>query len=70
MYVNVTSYCFTENKACHVLSFWKFELNYKSCHNFITVPFFSSTHERKSKTDVIVKHEKYYLKHNTFSEVR
>ncbi|KAL4232908.1 DNA-directed RNA polymerase III subunit RPC2 [Mactra antiquata] len=28
----------------------------------------SSTHERKSKTDVIVKHEKYYLKHNSFSE--
>lgn len=28
----------------------------------------SSTHERKSKTDVIVKHEKYYLKHNSFAE--
>ncbi|XP_060608469.1 DNA-directed RNA polymerase III subunit RPC2-like [Ruditapes philippinarum] len=28
----------------------------------------SSTHERKSKTDVLVKHEKYYLKHNSFSE--
>ncbi|KAL3881750.1 hypothetical protein ACJMK2_028145, partial [Sinanodonta woodiana] len=28
----------------------------------------SSTHERKSKTDVHVKNEKYYLKHNTFSE--
>ncbi|XP_048258371.1 DNA-directed RNA polymerase III subunit RPC2-like [Haliotis cracherodii] len=28
----------------------------------------SSTHERKSKTYVVVKHGKYYLKHNTFSE--
>ncbi|XP_045196931.1 DNA-directed RNA polymerase III subunit RPC2-like isoform X2 [Mercenaria mercenaria] len=28
----------------------------------------SSTHERKSKTDVLVKKEKYYLKHNSFSE--
>ncbi|ESO92257.1 hypothetical protein LOTGIDRAFT_233244 [Lottia gigantea] len=28
----------------------------------------SSTHERKSKTYVIVKHSKYYLKHNIFSE--
>lgn len=30
---------------------------------------FSSTHERKTKTDVIVKHEKYYLKQNSFTEV-
>lgn len=29
----------------------------------------SSTHEKKTKTYVIVKHEKYYLKHNSFSEV-
>ncbi|XP_074641286.1 DNA-directed RNA polymerase III subunit RPC2-like [Tubulanus polymorphus] len=28
----------------------------------------SSTHERKSKTNLIVKKEKYYLKHNSFSE--
>ncbi|PVD29148.1 hypothetical protein C0Q70_11745 [Pomacea canaliculata] len=28
----------------------------------------SSTHEKKTKTYVIVKHEKYYLKHNSFSE--
>ncbi|KAL5010211.1 hypothetical protein ScPMuIL_012516 [Solemya velum] len=28
----------------------------------------SSTHERKSKTYVVIKHEKYYLRHNTFNE--
>ncbi|XP_052245224.1 DNA-directed RNA polymerase III subunit RPC2-like [Dreissena polymorpha] len=28
----------------------------------------SSTHERKTKTDVIVKHDKYYMKQNSFSE--
>ncbi|KAJ8315119.1 hypothetical protein KUTeg_007269 [Tegillarca granosa] len=28
----------------------------------------SSTHERKSKTYVTMKHEKFYLRHNTFSE--
>ncbi|XP_050391784.2 DNA-directed RNA polymerase III subunit RPC2, partial [Patella vulgata] len=28
----------------------------------------SSTHERKSKTYVTIKHTKYYLKHNIFSE--
>ncbi|XP_052807521.1 DNA-directed RNA polymerase III subunit RPC2-like [Mya arenaria] len=28
----------------------------------------SSTHERKTKTDVIVKHEKYYIKQNSFTE--
>ena len=30
---------------------------------------FSSTHERKTKTDVVVKHEKYYVKQNSFIEV-
>ncbi|ELT94631.1 hypothetical protein CAPTEDRAFT_178602 [Capitella teleta] len=28
----------------------------------------SSTHERKSKTNVIMKHHKYYIQHNTLSE--
>lgn len=28
----------------------------------------SSTHERKSKTNVIIKNDKIYLKHNNFSE--
>lgn len=28
----------------------------------------SSTHERKSKTAIIVKHERIYLKHNSISE--
>jgi len=28
----------------------------------------SSTHERISRTNIIVKHNKFYLKHNTFSE--
>lgn len=29
----------------------------------------SSTHERKSKTNVVMKKEKYYMQHNTFSDV-
>jgi DNA-directed RNA polymerase III subunit RPC2 len=28
----------------------------------------SSTHERKSKTNIIVKHERIFLRHNTFSD--
>ncbi|XP_076354382.1 RNA polymerase III subunit RpIII128 isoform X2 [Tachypleus tridentatus] len=28
----------------------------------------SSTHERKTRTNIIVKHDHYYLKHNSFSE--
>ncbi|EGG24858.1 RNA polymerase III [Cavenderia fasciculata] len=28
----------------------------------------SSTHERKSRTNIVMKHEKLYLKHNTFCE--
>lgn len=28
----------------------------------------SSTHERKSKTNIAVKHEKLYLRHNTFGD--
>jgi DNA-directed RNA polymerase III subunit RPC2 len=29
----------------------------------------SSTHEKKSRTNVIVKNGKYYLKHNTLQDV-
>ena len=29
----------------------------------------SSTHERKSKTNIVMKANRYYLKHNTLSEV-
>ena len=28
----------------------------------------SSTHERKSKTNIVVKHGKFYLRHNTFAD--
>lgn len=28
----------------------------------------SSTHEKKSRTSIITKHEKMYLKHNTLAE--
>lgn len=28
----------------------------------------SSTHERKSKTNMVVKHERIFLRHNTFSD--
>lgn len=28
----------------------------------------SSTHERKSRTNLVVKHRKFYIKHNTFNE--
>jgi len=30
----------------------------------------SSTHEKKSRTNLIVKNGKYYLKHNTLQDVR
>eukprot|EP00698_Gefionella_okellyi_P020200 TRINITY_DN6313_c0_g1_i1.p1 TRINITY_DN6313_c0_g1~~TRINITY_DN6313_c0_g1_i1.p1 ORF type:complete len:1145 (-),score=272.81 TRINITY_DN6313_c0_g1_i1:1949-5320(-) len=42
-------------------------IEYDSKHN-ICASVTSSTHERKSKTDVIVKHGELYLKHNSFSE--
>lgn len=28
----------------------------------------SSTHERKSKTNMVVKHDRIFLRHNTFSD--
>ncbi|GLJ24758.1 hypothetical protein SUGI_0473260 [Cryptomeria japonica] len=34
----------------------------------VTASVTSSTHERKSKTNIVVKHERIYLKLNTFSE--
>ena len=38
--------------------------------NLKSLCLFSSTHERKSKTYVVTKHGRYYLKHNIFTEVR
>ena len=34
----------------------------------VTCSVTSSTHERKSKTNIITKHAKFYLKHNSVSE--
>ncbi len=35
----------------------------------VSTSLFSSTHEKKTKTDVIFKKNKVYLKHNAFTEV-
>lgn len=37
--------------------------------NGISCQVTSSTHEKKSRTNVIIKGNKYYLSHNTFTDV-
>lgn len=40
---------------------------YKSLYIFLSLVY-SSTHEKKSRTNMIVKQGRFYLKHNTLSE--
>ena len=44
-------------------------LHRQNClQGIVTCSVTSSTHERKSKTNIITKHAKFYLKHNSVSE--